>query len=343
MDLRLARYARQVQFAPLGAQGQQRLLDSTALVVGCGALGTVVAEILARAGVGRLRIVDRDFLELNNLQRQVLYDEDDVARGLPKAIAAAEKLSRINRSIEVQPVVADLHADNVTEYLNGVDVIVDGTDNFETRYLLNDASLKYEIPWVYGGCLGAGGQTLTILPRTTPCLRCLYAEPPPAGTNETCDTAGIVAPIILVIGAIEAMEAIKILSGNREAVSRDLQVFDLWENRARQVSLASIEPWGPCPCEGKDFPWLEGRRANETAVLCGRNAVQLRSPQSRPIDLRRLAEKLTAAGEVEQNRFLVRCRVGDKTLTLFADGRAIIQGTQDPAEARSLYAKYVGS
>ena len=343
MDSPLDRYVRQTQFAPLGNDGQRRLLESRALVVGCGALGSVIAEVLTRAGVGRLRIVDRDFLELNNLQRQVLYDEEDVARGLPKAIAAGEKLRKINGEIEIEPVVADVNADNLLDLIRDVDVIVDGTDNFETRYLLNDASLKYEIPWVYGGCIGASGQTLTVLPRTSPCLRCLYAEPPAPGTTETCDTAGIVAPIILLIGAVQAMEAIKILSGNRDAVAKDLRVFDLWEDRTRQVSLASIEPWGACPCGGTDFPWLTGKRSNETAVLCGRNAVQLRFPGAQRLDLEQLAQKLSTVGPVEQNRFLVRCRVDEKTITVFADGRAIVQGTQDPTEARAIYAKYVGS
>src|SRR4051812_10233903 len=206
-----------MRFGGIGVEGQRKLLDSLALVVGCGALGSVIANTLARAGVGHLRLVDRDFLELNNLQRQVLYDEDDVAAGLPKAIAAANKLRKINSEIEIEPLVADVDPTNIVGLIEGVDLILDGTDNFETRFLLNDASLKFNIPWVYGGCIGAEGQTMTILPHETPCLRCLMEDMPPPGTTPTCDTAGILGPIINVIASMQACEAIKILSGHREA------------------------------------------------------------------------------------------------------------------------------
>src|SRR5687768_8602139 len=216
LDLQKSRYARQMRFLPLGVEGQRRLLQSRALVVGCGALGSVIANTLARAGVGQLRIVDRDFLELNNLQRQVLYDEDDVAAGLPKAIAAKNRLERINSEIEIDAHVTDVDATNIERLLDGVSCLVDGTDNFETRFLLNDAAVKLGIPWVYGGCLGAEGQSLTIVPGKTPCLRCLIPEPPPPGSTPTCDSAGILGTVIGVIASMEANEAIKILSGHAE-------------------------------------------------------------------------------------------------------------------------------
>ncbi len=339
----LARYVRQIQFPGIGLEGQQKLHDSRALIVGCGALGSVIAETLTRAGVGRLRLVDRDFVELNNLQRQVLYDEHDVARRLPKAVAAAEKLKQINAAVHLETHVADLNWRNVRQFVQDVDVIVDGTDNFETRFLLNDIALQHSIPWIYGGCLGATGQTLTILPPDTPCLRCLYPEPPPPGASETCDTAGIVAPIILTIAAIESLEAIKILAGRPEAASSYLQVFDLWENRIRQIGLDQLAPYDRCPCHGGDYPWAAGERAPQDAVLCGRNAVQLRFPHADPVSLDDLEAKWKPLGAVVRNPFLVRLETDGYQITVFEDGRAIVEGTQDPVEARSVYARYVGN
>jgi len=332
-----------MRFAPLGIEGQRRLLASRALVVGCGALGSVIANTLARAGVGHLRIVDRDFLELNNLQRQVLYDEDDVAAGLPKAIAAKNRLVRINSQIEIDAVVADVDPTNIERLLAGVDCLVDGTDNFETRFLLNDAAVKLGIPWIYGGCLGAEGQTLTVLPGETPCLRCLMPDPPPPGSSPTCDSAGILATIIGVIASWEAGEAIKILSGHREAASRVWTVLDLWDNTARQIKLAGAKA-ADCPCCAKrEFPWLAGQRGSHTAILCGRNAVQLSFPGREAVSLDELANKLATVGQVTQNKYLVRAAIGEHQLTVFPDGRAVIGGTEDIAEARSVYAKYVGN
>ncbi|MBX7166564.1 MAG: ThiF family adenylyltransferase [Pirellulales bacterium] len=339
----LARYARQMLYPPLGREGQERLARGRALVCGCGALGSVIANTLARAGVGHLRLVDRDFLELNNLQRQVLYDEDDVAGDLPKAIAAANKLRRINSAIEIEPVVADVDSGNVLELARDVDVIVDGTDNFETRFLLNDIALRERIPWVYGGCIGAEGQTMTILPGETPCLRCLVRDTPPPGTTPTCDTAGILGPVINVIASLEALEAMKILAGRREAVSRTLTVVHLWDNRIRQVKLDALSS-SDCPaCQGREFPWLEGTRGSRSAVLCGRNAVQLNPAEPTLISLDEMAARLAGTGEIRRNAFLLRLAVDDYTLTLFPDGRAIIAGTDDPAVARTVYARYVGA
>jgi molybdopterin-synthase adenylyltransferase len=342
--LPLDRYVRQMRYPPIGESGQRSLLASRVLICGCGALGSVLANTLARAGVGHLRIVDRDFLEMNNLQRQVLYDEEDVAAGIPKAIAAEAKLRRINSQIEIEAIVADLDHTRIISLLNGVDMIVDGTDNFETRFLLNDAAIKLGIPWVYGGCIGAEGQTMTIVPGETPCLRCLMSEAPPPGTTPTCDVAGILGPIVNVIASWEACEAIKILSGHREAVSRTLTVFELWDNRIRQIGLDSLKDSADCPaCRNREFPWLEGKRGSHTAVLCGRNAVQLSFPERGKLSLELLARQLEGVGNVTRNRFLLRLAIDKYVVTVFPDSRAIIHRTDDIAEARTVYAKYIGS
>ncbi len=343
-DPALARYIRQVRYPGLGPDGQRRLLASRVLICGCGALGSVLANTLARTGVGRLRIVDRDFLELSNLQRQVLYDEDDVAAGLPKAVAAEAKLRRINSQIEIEAIVADVDHTNIGRLLEGVDVIVDGTDNFETRFLLNDAAVKFGIPWVYGGCVGAEGRTMTILPGDTACLRCLMQDAPPPGTTATCDTAGVLAPAVNVVASWQASEAIKILSGHREACSRVLQVFDLWDNRIRQIQLDSLRETADCPtCRHGDFAWLDGRRGSHTAVLCGRNAVQLSYPDRHATSLEVLERQLADVGRVTRNRFLLRLEVDKYQITVFPDGRAIVAGTDDVAEARTVHAQYIGA
>lgn len=340
----LDRYARQMRYAPLGEEGQKRLASARALVVGCGALGSVIANTLARSGVGYLRIVDRDFLETNNLQRQVLYDEQDVADGLPKAIAASVKLRRINSQITIEPLVTDVSYANVIELTNDIDVIVDGTDNFETRMLLNDVALKRRIPWVYGGCLGGEGQTMTIVPGETACLRCLMQDTPPPGTTPTCDTAGILAPIVNIIASLQANEAIKLLSGNRQAISPYLTVIDVWDNRVRQIKLASLRAAGQCPaCDEGDYPWLSGSRASHSAILCGRNAVQLSPPPGETLSLPALADKLASVGQVTHNRYLLRATIDDYVLTVFPDGRAIVGGTDDLAVARGVYARYIGA
>ena len=340
----LDRYVRQMRYPPIGETGQRKLLASRVLVCGCGALGSVLANTLARAGVGHLRIVDRDFLETNNLQRQVLYDEQDVAAGIPKAIAAANRLRQINSQIAIEPLVADVDHTTIRELLRGVDVLLDGTDNFETRFLLNDAAIKLRVPWVYGGCIGAEGQTMTILPGETPCLRCVLHDAPPPGTTPTCDSAGILAPIINVVASYQACEALKILSGNREAISRTLNVFEMWDNRVRQVKLDGLREATDCPtCKGHEFPWLDGSRGGHTAVLCGRNAVQLTFPGREAISLDQLAGRLEGVGRVTRNRYLLRLAVDDYLLTIFPDGRAIIGGTEDLTEARTLYSKYIGN
>ncbi len=341
---RATRYDRQARFAPLGVEGQKKLGTSRALVCGCGALGSVIAETLVRAGVGFVRIVDRDFLELNNLQRQVLYDEQDVADGLPKAIAAANKLRQINSEVEIEPVVADVTHHSIGELASDVDVIVDGTDNFATRFLLNDFAIKHGKPWIYGGCIGAEGQSMTVLPGETACLACLMADVPPPGTTPTCDTAGIISPIVNVIASIESAEALKILSGHQEAISRRLTIIDLWDNHVRAVDLSRLRDTGDCRvCKHREFTWLGGDRGDSTAVLCGRNSVQLSTPPGTAASLDDIAAQLTGVGQIERNAFLLRLTVGDHVLTIFPDGRTIVGGTNDIATARSLHARYIGA
>jgi adenylyltransferase/sulfurtransferase len=344
-EIDLLRYDRQIRFAPLGRAGQLRLAKARCVIIGCGALGSVQANLLARAGVGRLRIVDRDFVESSNLQRQVLFDEHDVAEGLPKAIAAANHLARINSRIEIEPVVEDAYHANIRGLCADADIILDGTDNFETRFLINDLCVSQGSPWVYGGCIGAEGQAMTIVPGETPCLRCLMPEgSPPPGTTATCDTAGILAPIINVIAAIQVTEAIKLMSGNRSAIQRKLVVIDVWTNTMRQLDLSTLAEQGTCPCCGaREFEYLSGRQASRSVVLCGRNSVQISATQGTALSLDELERKLSEIGEVQRNEFLLRFAADDVSITVFTDGRAIISGTADPGKAKSIYARYVGN
>lgn len=338
----LDRYIRQTRYAPLGEEGQRRLTQGRALVCGCGALGSVLASLLVRAGVGLVRIVDRDFVETNNLQRQLLFDEADVAAQLPKAIAAAQRLRMANSQVTIEPIIADINPTNIESFCDAIDVIVDGTDNFETRFLINDVAVHRGIPWVYGGCLGAEGQTMTILPGETPCLRCLMQDCPAPGTMPTCDTAGILGPVVSLIASIQALEAVKILSGRRQAVSRSLAVVDLWGNQLRSVNVANLRDQVDCPaCKRNEYPWLFGQAGSQSAILCGRNAVQL-THSNVNLDLDTLAERLADVGPVSRNPFLLRLKVDAHELTVFPDGRAIISGTSDVPTARTLYAKYIG-
>ena len=341
----LSRYSRQIRFPEIGVKGQQQLAESTALLVGCGALGSMIATTLCRAGVGNLRIVDRDFLEASNLQRQFLFSEMDVESGLPKAIAAKQRLNEINSLVNIEAFVEDVDANSIRQLIAGVDVIVDGTDNFETRFLINDVAVSENIPWIYGGCLGADGQSMTIVPGKSACLNCLMLDgPPPPGTSDTCDSFGVLGPIIGTIASIQAMEAIKILSGNLEAVSRQLTVVGLWSNHFRTMDVSALRDKVDCPtCKQKKFEWLSGQRGSQTAIMCGRNAVQLSFAERQPIDLDSLADRLRPLGKVEQNPFLIRFHVEDFSITAFADGRAIVSGTEEIAVAKKLYAQYLGS
>lgn len=339
------RYSRQIRFAPIGEVGQQKLKQSRVFLIGCGALGSVIAETLVRAGVGFLRIADRDFLEISNLQRQVLFDENDVAEMTPKSIAAANHLRKINSTVSIEPLVVDIDAGNIEGFCRDVDVILDGSDNFEIRFLINDVSVKHSIPWVYGGCLGADGQTMTILPGQTGCLNCLMLDgPPPPGATPTCDSFGILSPIINVIASIEALEAIKILADQRDAVSRKLQVFSMWDNQSRSIDVENLRDKVDCPtCKQMNFKWLDGDQGSQTAVLCGRNAVQVNFSQRRDLDLVELEQRLSSLGEVTRNKFMLRFEYGEYLMTVFPDARAIISGTDEPAVARKLCTQFLGS
>jgi len=306
-------------------------------------LGSVAADLLVRAGVGFVRVVDRDFLEADNLHRQVLFDERDVAEELPKAVAAARRLAQINSAVEVEPVVADLSAATISSLADDVHLIVDGTDNFETRYLVNDYSVAQGRPWIFGGCVGAEGQVLAILPGKTACLSCLLPEPPPAETQPTCETAGVIGPIVSVIAALQSAEDLKILSGNFDAVNRRLTIVDLWSSQIRSIGVNRIHGDTGCQtCSGRDFPWLDGRRGAAAVSLCGRNAVQLAPASTGRVSLANLSAKLQQIGKVSVNEFLLRCEVEKYRLTVFADGRTIVGGTDDPSEARAVHARYIG-
>lgn len=337
----LARYAKQTRFAPLGEEGQRRLLGSRVLLAGCGALGSVIANTLVRAGVGRLTIVDRDFLEESNLQRQVLYTEQDVADRLPKSIAAAARLAAVNSGVEVEPVVADLTASNLADLANGHDLVLDGTDNFETRLLLNDWAVREGQPWIYGGVVGAEGRVMPIVPGETACLACLIPEPPAPGETETCDSAGVLGPAVNVVASLQATEAIKLLAGTPDDLALGLMVVDLWAGRWRRLDV----PRDPaCRCCGeRRFDWLDGHLGSRAVVLCGRGAVQLSPPAgSPPIDLAKMRAMLAPLGEVSGNAYLLRLRFEGHDLTLFGDGRAIIGGVENESDARSVWAKAVG-
>ena len=335
------RYSRQILFREIGRAGQEKLLNSRVLLVGCGALGASHAEILARAGVGFLRIVDRDFVEFTNLQRQTLYSEADALNRLPKAIAAKNRLAEINSEISVEALVADVNHSNIESLVGDVDLVLDGTDNFQIRYLINDACVKLGKTWIYGAAVSSYGTTMTIFPEKTPCLRCIFEDIPAAGSAPTCDTAGVIQPIISSVSAIQTTEALKILTGNLEKLHRSLIQIDVWNSDWRKIKLG--KPNEDCEtCARANFEFLDAESGEFSAVLCGRNAVQIAPPKPTKIDLANLAERLKSLGEVKQNEYLVRFTAGENELTVFADARAIIRGTDDISVARSLYAKFVG-
>ena len=343
MDESLERYSRQMRFPGVGEDGQRRLLNSHVTLCGCGALGTVLANALVRAGVGHLRLVDRDFIETNNLQRQVLFDEHDVAENLPKAEAAARKLGAINSSVYVEPVVTDIDRTNILSLVQDADLILDGTDNFEIRYLINDAAVKLGKPWVYGGCIGSHGQTMTILPGETPCLRCVFEAAPAPGEAGTCETAGVLSPIVNIVASYQATEALKILTGRKDQINRELIYIDVWENIQRRIRIAPLLGKVDCPCcKRRHFEWLDGEQGSHTTSLCGRNAVQVSQRNASRLNFEELARHLEALGEVSYNRFLLKFEADGYQFTVFPDGRAIIKGTSDVDKARTLYAKYIG-
>jgi molybdopterin/thiamine biosynthesis adenylyltransferase len=345
-DASWQRYSRQMLFAPIGEPGQRKLSASSVTLIGCGALGSVLADIMVRAGLGRIRICDRDFVEYDNLQRQALFDESDAADGLPKAEAARRKLVRINSHVEIQAVVTDVNPANVETLVAGADLILDGTDNFETRYLINDVAVKTGRPWVYGAAVAEMGLCLPILPGETPCLRCVFEDAPPPEMSPTCDTVGVLGPLIHQVAGTQAVEALKILTGHREAVNRHLVSINAWSGRITNISVAGVRDRTNCICcKQHRYEYLAGDRISSATNLCGRDAVQINRKGDRPVDLNVLAEKLApvADGHVRVNAYLVKARIGDHELTVFADGRAIIQGTRDPDVAKVVYAKYVGA
>jgi adenylyltransferase/sulfurtransferase len=340
---RTNRYQRQTLLAVLGEEGQRCLAESRVLLVGCGALGSAIADQLVRAGVGELVLADRDYVELHNLQRQSLYDERDVEEHLPKAAAAARRLAEVNSEVTLSPRIVEVSAANIEELAASCDLIVDGTDNFETRYLLNEASVKLGIPWVYGGVIGTYGMTATFVPGTTGCLRCLFPDAPEPGSAPTCDTAGVLGPAVHAVASLQAAEALKIASGNVEAANRALVSLDVWSMTFSTLKRGPAR--ADCPtCGQRRFELLDRAAPATETVLCGHDAVQVLVHPAPRLDLAALADRLRPAGEVLVNRFLLRFTdAGSETeLTVFPDGRAIVKGTTDPVRARTLYDRFVG-
>lgn len=336
------RYSRQILFQPIGKNGQEKFINSKVLVVGCGALGCSHAETLARAGIGKLKLVDRDFVEFSNLQRQTLYTEKDAAERLPKAVAAKNRLAQVNSGIEIEAIVADVNHSNIENLIENCDLVIDGTDNFQIRYLINDACVKANKTWIYGAAVSSYGATMTIIPYQTACLRCVFEEMPNAGSAPTCDTAGVIAPIISSISAIQTTEALKILSGNDKNLHKSLIQIDLWQNEWRKIKLGAPNP--DCEtCSKGNYEFLNAENIEFSAALCGRNAVQILPPKPTEIDLATFAEKLKSLGEIKYNEYLVRLNVEGYELTIFRDARAIIRGTDEASVARSIYARYVGA
>jgi molybdopterin/thiamine biosynthesis adenylyltransferase len=340
MSLELdGRYSRQILFHGVGAEGQKRLAMAHVALVGCGATGSAVASLLARSGVGRIRIIDRDYVEPSNLQRQTLFDEADARESLPKAIAAARRIAAFNSQIVVEPQVADLTPDNIESLFEGAALILDGTDNFETRYLVNDFAVKNGVPWIYAAAVGSYGVTLNVLPGTTACLACMFPDSP-QGTFETCETAGILNSVVNLVASIEATEALKLLVGAAEKLRRTLLSFDVWNNERAEIQAARPRP-GCRACGQRDFVHLEGE-GRPHITLCGRNSVQIHE-RHRPVDFGEMNERLKPHGRVRHNDFVLKFWREPYEMTLFPDGRAIIKGTTDTGVARSLYARYVGS
>lgn len=333
------RYSRQVLFAGIGAEGQQRLLESRVAIVGCGATGSVLASLLARAGVGSLRIIDRDYVEPSNLQRQMLFDEADAADSVPKAIAASRKIAQFNSQIIAEPHVSDLTPENADQLLGGVHLILDGTDNFETRYLINDYAVKNSVPWIYVAAVGSYALTMNIVPGETACLSCVFPEAP-GGMVETCDTAGILNSAVNLAASVAATEALKLLTGAQQQLRTTLLSHDLWSNQRAEVSAE--KPRADCrTCGHRDFVHLAGT-GRPHITLCGRNSVQIHE-HHRPVDLGDLSKRLQPHGSVRHTDFILKFWKEPYEMTLFPDGRAIIKGTTDTAVARSLYARYIGS
>jgi len=338
----LARYSRQMILPGWGREGQERLACRTATVVGCGALGSHIAAHLVRIGVGHVIVADRDFVEMHNLPRQALYTEQDAAEGVPKAVAAARRLRQINSLVKVEERVVDVDADTVEELIGRADVIFDGADNFEVRYLVNEACVKHRIPWVYGGVLGTYGLSAAIVPGETPCLRCLLGPMPTPGSVPTCETAGVLGPAVATVAALEVAEGLKILLDQRQALLHSLVMVDLWSGDFERVQTAKGAE--ACPvCDERQFEMLTAQHGCWTEVLCGRGAVQITPRPAPSVDLEAIAQRLAEMGPVTSNDYLLRFSAEGCEVTLFRDGRAIVKGAPGTAEARALYARYIGS
>ena len=309
--------------------------------MGCGALGCLEAALLVRAGVGELRVIDRDLVEESNLHRQLLFDDEDARAHLPKAVVAADKLRAANPTVTVDGVVDDVSPSSIDSLLEGSDVVLDGTDNFETRLLLNDWCVQTGTPWVYGGCVGAYGLTFPVLPGETACLRCVFASAPVPGASPTCDSAGVIAPVATLVASLQAAEALKVIAGQRAKVTRSITVVNLWDNQFEALPLPDRDPDCPC-CGQRRFDYLTGTQHSAVTTLCGQGTVQVKPPLGADVDLDELAERLALHGTVQRNRYLLRAELDGVTLTVFGNGRAIVDGVKDAGIARSIYARYVG-
>ncbi len=339
----LERYSRQILLQHIGVERQKELMKSRAVVVGCGALGSVSTSYLTRAGIGHLTVIDRDFIEEDNLQRQILFDENDIKQNLPKAVAAQRKLQNINSKIKIEGIVADINYANIEDLTRGANIILDGTDNFETRFLINDNCVKNNIPWIYGACIGSKGLTMNIIPSKTPCLRCVFENLPQMGTFPTCDTAGVIGPIAGVIASIQATEAIKILTKDYASANKTLLEIDVWDTRFKQLNIANLKSSGDCPtCKSHNYEFLNAKDGVITTLLCGKNAVPVMYRNVGSVDLGQLAQRLSPTVDVSYNDFMLKFKDKDFEFTVFPDGRAIISGTNDSIKAKSLYSKYLG-
>ncbi|WP_106497141.1 ThiF family adenylyltransferase [Lentibacillus sp. Marseille-P4043] len=337
--MNMERYSRQLLFSPIQAAGQKKLADSTALIVGVGALGTVISNHLVRAGVGKVRIVDRDYVELSNLQRQMLFDEADVNEALPKAIAAKRKLEKINSDVVIEAFIENVSNENVDRLTDDVDVVLDGTDNFSTRFLLNDICFKKNIPFSYGGVVSSRGMTALFIPNETPCLRCFTKEGSESG--QTCDTVGVIAPAVDMISSMEVIEVLKYLTGNKQHLRHTLKTVDFWYNQHYDMKFSQADP--QCPtCQKKEYPAIQKKAQNSETVLCGRNTVQIHRNQS--WDLAKIDSQLAKIMKTKRTPFLVKAQMdNEKTFVIFPDGRVLVQGTEDITKARTLYDRYIGS
>ena len=347
------RYSRQTLFPGIGPEGQERLARGRILVVGAGALGSASLDMLVRAGVGTVRFVDRDTVETSNLQRQSLYAEEDAREGIPKAEGARRRLAAVNPEVALEPLALDLHAGNIREVMEGTDLVLDATDNFETRYLINDAAVATGTPWIYAACVGSYGMTLTVLPGRTGCLRCVVPDVPPPGVSPTCDTAGVIAPAVQAVASYAVTEALKLLAGRMEALATGIWHLDVWERTAYRMDIGGSDP--DCPaCGRREFPFLSGDAGGSLLTLCGRNAVQVRpatggasAGAGDPDFLDRLGGRLgelpEIRGSLRVTRHLLQFEVGERRLVIFPDGRAIVHGSGDPAEARTLVSRYIGN